>query len=876
MSDHKNSIPHSLSIDQLIQELSANVEKGLSSEEFSKRLARYGPNALDLSSRDPWWKVLVRQLNSAVIYVLIAAAGVSLFFSDWLDAAAIAVVIFINTIIGFVMEWQAATSMEALKKLAKTNCRVLRNGQVVKTITEKLVPGDILILEAGDIVAADGRLVECHNLAVKESALTGESEDVEKDTRELPENTLIADRNNMVFRGTVTTRGHARVLITATGRNTELGKISKMVSEAEKAITPLERKLSKLGHRLIYLTIGITLLIVVMGVLQQRDLVPMIKTAIALAVAAIPEGLPIVATIALARGMIRLSRHNVIVKHLQAVQTLGEVNVICTDKTGTLTEDRMEAVEIYQTSLLLTEDEFSSGVESEMVKQLLITGLLCNNANYSREQPEATSGDSIEIALLRLVHDCGLDPTEWQSVYERTSEVPFDSEHKYMAVLHRSKEHQRASVKGALEVVLERCNRVIEEGNIRDFTDKEEWLSRGAELAGNGLRIIALAYDEYSLEASVKCFDEHLIFQGIVAFQDPPREDVKESIDTCQDAGIKVVMVTGDHPETARNISEQTGITDHNEAVVKHGGEIEKGDLAGHILDTDVFARVNPGQKLSLVEAYQNDGLVVAMTGDGVNDAPALKKSDIGIAMGIRGTEAAREAADIILKDDALDSIVRAVRQGRIIFNNIRNFVIYLLSCNISEIMVVGIAAFAGLPMPLLPLQILFLNIITDVFPALALGMGKGEFDVMKQAPRKGSEPILTGVHWRSVVIYGLAITLSITTLVIWGKFRLSLDDQAINNLAFYALILAQLWNVFNLASAKASFVKNEVTRNVYVWYALILCVILVGVAYVLPPVRSALSLSIFPLQYLGLILVVSLIPVLLVQILKRLFGWVE
>lgn len=868
--------PHSVSVDYLVERLAADTGQGLTSSEFSQRLSLYGPNALELSSRDPWWKILLRQLNSAVIWVLLAAAGVSLFFSDWIDAVAIGVVILINTIIGFIMEWQAATSMEALKKLAKTNCRVLRDGEVISTVTEELVPGDILILEAGDIVPADGRILETNNLAVKESALTGESEDVDKTVEELPENTVIADRDNMVFKGTVVTRGNARVLITGTGRNTELGKISTMVSEAKKAVTPLEKKLSKLGHRLIYLTIGITLLIVILGILQNQDLVAMIKTAIALAVAAIPEGLPIVATIALARGMIRLSQHNVIVKHLQAVQTLGEVNVICSDKTGTLTEDRMEAVQIFMPALMLSEDEFEASADKEPVRQLLLSGILCNNASFDAQNPENNSGDSVEIALLRLAHDCGLDTEKWQSDFKRTAEVPFDAEHKYMAVLHTSDTLQRASVKGALEVILERCNQVLEEGEIREFTDKEEWLKRSAELAGNGLRILAFAFAEYDHGKNPDNYDDNLVFQGIVAFQDPPREDVKEAIDTCQAAGIKVVMVTGDHPETARSISEKTGITEKNQAVVRHGSDIDNTGMPGKMLETDVFARVNPGQKLDLVKAYQDEGLVVAMTGDGVNDAPALKKSDIGIAMGIRGTEAAREAADIILKDDALNSIVRAVRQGRIIFNNIRNFVIYLLSCNISEIMVVGIAAFAGLPMPLIPLQILFLNIVTDVFPALALGMGKGEFDVMKLPPRKGSEPILTGSHWKSVVIYGLAITVSIIGIVLWGQYRLNLDNQEINNLAFYTLILAQLWNVFNLAARKASFFKNEVTRNKYVWYALTLCLVLVAVAYLVGPVRAALGLTTFPVHHVDLMVIFSLAPVGIVQILKRFIGWVK
>lgn len=862
---------HSTDLNELVDLFDTDVENGLSNVEFLHRLASYGPNVLQLSKRTPWYQVLMSQLNSAVIWVLLAAGLVSMFFGDWLDSAAIAIVIVINTAIGFGMEWQAASSMEALKKLAKSNCRVLREGTVINSITEKLVPGDILIAEAGDIIAADGRILETHHLSVKESALTGESEDVEKIAGQLAKETMVSDRNNMVFKGTIATHGDARILVTATAKDTELGKITTLVSEAEKSITPLEKKLSKLSKRIIYLTIGIIALIIVIGVIQQRDMVVLIETAIALAVAAIPEGLPIVATIALARGMIMLSKHNVIVKNLQAVQTLGEVTVICTDKTGTLTEDRMEALEVHVPSAIIARSSFSETAENKDLTSLLLTATLCNNASYTPGVDEATSGDSIEVALLKMAHECGCPKEKMADNYVQINEQPFDAENKYMAVLHKNDQQLRASVKGALEVILDRCDKILTDGKVSDLKDRDEWLKRGESLASQGLRILAFAFCT-NCETN---YDQNLTFQGIVTFQDPPRHDVREAINTCQEAGIKVVMVTGDHPGTAKNISGKTGITDDREALVMHGKDISSNQAENNILNTDVYARVSPAQKLDLVKAYQDLGLVVAMTGDGVNDAPALKKSDIGIAMGVRGTEAARDAADLILKDDAFSSIVRAIRQGRVIFNNIRNFVIYLLSCNISEIMVVAIAAFAGLPMPLFPLQILFLNIITDVFPALALGMGKGESDVMDHPPRKESEPILMPKHWSAVLIYGLAITISIIGLVAWARYSLKLDTQTVNNLAFYTLILAQLWNVFNLPAAALSLWKNEVTKNKYVWSALILCILLVILAYAIPVVRSALSLVEFPISYLGWIFLFSIIPVMIIQFLKRLLKWV-
>lgn len=867
--------PHNPEISSLTGQLQAEVSTGLSQPQVLRRLKLYGANTLAQVKGDPWWRVLVRQLNSAVIWVLLVAAGVSVYFKDWPDAIAIAVVVLINTLIGFGMEWQAAKSMEALRKLSRSHCRVKRNNQVYQIPAEEVVPGDLLLLDAGDIVAADGRILETHDLAIRESALTGESEDVSKRPGELPIDTPVADRTNMVFRGTVVTRGNATVLVTGTGSHTQLGEISTLVSKAGKSATPLEKKLRRLSHRLIFLTLGLTLLIVLAGVIQGREMLEIIKTAVALAVAAIPEGLPIVATIALARGMIRLSKHQVIVKNLQAVQTLGEINVLCTDKTGTLTEDRMEAVKVLLPDQKIEPDNWPPNQENPDLEQVLTSAYLCNNASFRPEEPDSASGDSTEIALLRLVHRLKPDKPDELNALKRAEEVPFDSEHKIMAVLNDYQGRWRVSLKGATEEVLVRCGRILRSGEVSEDLDPQFWISKSEELAARGLRILALAFSESEIRPPEKDWDQNLVFQGIIALKDPPREGVRQSIDTCQAAGIRVIMVTGDHPATAKNLAGETGITEDREAKVVHGRDITV-DNFDEMTGADVFARVTPAQKLALVQALQQQGLVVGMTGDGVNDAPALKTSDIGIAMGIRGTEAAREAADIVLKDDALSSVVRAVQQGRVIFGNIRNFVVYLLSCNISEIMVVGIAAFAGWPMPLLPLQILFLNIVTDVFPALALGMGKGNARVMQRHPRQGSDPILSRGHWWEVVVYGTAITLSILVLVYLGASRWGWTAILINNLSFYTLVLAQLWNVFNLPGRRTSFFKNEVTRNNYVWMSLLLCLVLMGLGYAIPAVRSALSLLQFPIQYLHLMLIFSLIPLLLVQVLKRLLGWVK
>lgn len=865
--------PYTQSFEEVIKDFESNAEVGLSSSEAQARLEQYGPNIIETGSRKPWWKVLFEQFESPVIWVLFAASILSVFFGDWVDAVAIGVVIVINSAIGFIMEWQALRSMEALQKLSKSVARVVREGRIEKIDSEQIVPGDILVMETGDIVAADARLIESANISLKESALTGESIPVEKILKPIETDVQVADQQNMLFKGTIVSRGNGRGVVVATGKETELGKISKMTVEAEKEATPLEKKLNKLTRRLIILTLTLTVFIAGIGIFEGRDLLLMIETAIALAVAAIPEGLPIVATIALARGMLRLSRQNVIVKNLESVETLGEVNVICTDKTGTLTEDKMQVAEVSLPDLAIPAEKLGSMLENPSVETLLKVSVLCNNAEFRAGDTDRSSGDPVEIGLLKLAYDADYDIEGIKSQFPEEREVPFDSESKFMATLNRKSDGYFIAVKGALESLLPRCNSILVNKEIKPFQNKEDWKNKADGLAKDGLRVIAFAYATYDREPVD--FTNNLTFIGLAGFLDPPRRDAKPAVDLCQKAGIKVVMVTGDHPETARNISHQTGITAEKGTVI-HGKDVDaNGDISGaptHLMDVDVFARVNPGQKLDLVSLYQKQGWVVAMTGDGVNDAPALKKADIGIAMGIRGTEAAREAADLILKDDAFTSIVTAVKQGRIIFENIRNFVVYLLSCNISEILIVAVASFAMLPMPLLPLQILFLNIVTDVFPALALGMGKGESGIMEKPPRKPYEPIVPRKLWIAIVVYGLAITFSITGLVLYSDLNLHFDDLEINNLAFYTLILAQLWNVLNLADVRTSFFANEITRNIHVWLAILFCIVISIGAFVVEPVRLALSLKLIPLSHLWLIIIFSFAPVVLVQLFKRLF----
>ena len=867
--------------------LVTDVERGLTEAEAAKRLAQFGENILETKRQIPWWQILLLQFISPLAWVLGIAGGLAFFFGEWLEGVAILLVLLINALIGFGMELQANRSMNALRQLSKTNAHVIRDGALRQIKAAGLVPGDMVVLEAGDVVPADGRIIVGRNLEAREAALTGESAPVEKEDKSAHPKAVLGDRRCMVYKGTIISKGNAKVLITATGKLTELGRIAKMAGEATKESTPLEKKLARLSRKLLWLTLALTLLILLIGILEGRELYLMIKTAIPLAVAAIPEGLPIVATIALARGMLRLAQRQVIVKKLSAVETLGETQIIFTDKTGTLTENRLSVdtlvFDFGKDSLQFGKDKifFKNPAnnwfsETYAFEQLLRISVLCNNANLRDGDGSEHLGDPLEVALLEMVRSSGWNPDQLRHEFPRQKEIPFDSETKMMGTLHRNGKQPDylVCIKGAVEVILPESDFVLTRDGKRPFREAEEWLQKAEELGAKGLRTLAIAYSEINQPEDE--FFHNLVLVGITAFLDPPRKDVPAAIQQCRQAGIKVIMVTGDHPETARNIALKTGLAEEGEVIVMPGKnlrplvELEPGEI-DNILKANVFARVSPAQKLDLVTIYQQHGNTVGMTGDGINDAPALKKSDIGIAMGKRGTEAAKEVADLVLEDDAFPSIVMAIRQGRGIFENIRHFIVYLLSCNLSEILVVATASFANLGLPITPLQILFLNMVTDVFPALAIGMGREAEDVMLQPPRSKREMLITRKHWAAIGIYALFIAAAVLGVIFYGKYSLRLDHVLVNNMAFYTLIFSQLWHVFNLPSARVSFFRNEITRNKYVWFALVLCMVLTLVVYQLPATAAVLSLKAFPLHLLLVVFGFSLAPVAGLQLLKRL-----
>ncbi len=878
--------PYSFSKDDLLDQLEVSETRGLDSEEARGRLKRYGKNRLEISKPLSAWIILLYQFKSLIVLLLVAAAALSYFFGEWLEGTAVMSVIIINAAIGFFTEIKAVRSMEALNKLVRIDASVRRDGKMLKIPAEDLVPGDIVILEAGDMVPADIRLIKASRMESNESSLTGESVPVPKGTEIIDKETPLAERSNMVFMGTAITRGSGEGVVAGTGLGTELGRISVLVGTAEEEKTPLEKSLDRLGNKLIWATLVLASMVVAAGVSSGRELFLMSETGIALAVAAIPEGLPVVATIALARGMLRMARRNALVNRLSAVETLGATNVICTDKTGTLTENKM-TVELVATergtfeirdgeiagkARFLIDGEEEDPQKDEILKRLLEAGVLCNTASIQNDTNHI--GDPLEIALLIAGAKAGIKRGELLSRYPETGIEAFDTSVNMMATFHKDGDLSRVAVKGAPDAVLNASTSILTPEGKKDITDeiKNRWHVKNDELCAMGYRVIAHA--EKTVRDPVGEPYRDLTFLGLVCLLDPPRPDIKESIAKCIEAGIKVVMVTGDHPSTARNIAHAVGLVDSLDAFAIHGkdiGDIEElsEEERKGISESLILARVNPEQKLDIIALNQEEGQVVAMTGDGVNDAPALKQADIGIAMGLRGTQVAREAADIVLKDDSFSTIVHAVEQGRIIFGNIRKFIFYLISCNVSEIMIVSLASFAAIPLPILPLQILFLNLVTDVFPALALGMGEGDEKIMKFPPRDPKEPIITNRNWLSIGGYGAIITLSVLGALILAIRKLGFSDEKAVSVSFLTLAFAQLFHVFNMRDAGSGLFRNEITRNKYVWGALLLCTVIILVAVYFTPLAHVLKVLNPGRDGWTLIAVMSILPMVLGQILK-------
>jgi P-type Ca2+ transporter type 2C len=839
-------VPHAHPAAKVLAALGVSPDIGLDDAGVRMRQAAFGRNALDLQPPKSAAVILLHQIQSPVVALLGAAAALSGALGDWREAIAILVVLGLNTALGFATEIKAERSMEALRRIGTQLQRVRRKAQVLMVDSEELVPGDIVLVEAGDVATADARLVWAANVSVDESALTGESVPVEKWAAPVAAEAAIGDRSSMLHKGTAVTRGSAIGVVTATGMGTELGQVARLAAAAAPEESPLTKSLGRLSRHLIVVTLLIAAVVASIGILRGQSPMLMVEAAIALAVAAIPEGLPIVATLALARGMWRMARKNALIERLPAVETLGATTVILTDKTGTLTENRMTVERLVTAS----GDTIVGGRETQatsalpgLAQRLLKAATLCNDAVLkSGGQPD--SGDPLELALLRAAERAGLTRAQLLRDCPEVERQPFDSDTRMMVTVHRCGGAFLVAAKGAPEAILARAKRYAGPDNDLSL-DREHraWLqAKLEELGRQGLRVLAVAEGTVPTPAGQPCSDLTLL--GLVGLHDPPRHDVEEAIIACQGAGIRVVMVTGDHAVTAASIARSVSLGSHPQVIegsaLADGGKLAAADIR----NADVLARVSPSQKLDLVSVYQTAGEIVAMTGDGVNDAPALRKADIGVAMGQRGTEVARQAAAMVLRDDSFATIVAAIREGRVIFANIRRFVLYLLACNLSEVMVVGIAVAAGLPLPLMPLQILFLNLVTDVFPAFALAMSEGGSDVMRRPPRDPEEPIVTGRLWALVAAQGFAMTLATLVAMALARDGLGLEGGAVVTVSFLTLALAQIWHTFNMADPGQPLIVNDVTRNPYVWGAVLVCLALIGVACYVPPLAEVLKFT--------------------------------
>ncbi len=781
---------HTFSVKQSLKELKSS-EKGLNSHEAEQRLHNYGFNELKGKEGLHPIRIFFQQFSSPLVWILLVALVISIVLNEVVDAIVIGIIVVANAIMGFIQEYKAEKSIEALKKMASPKARVLRDGKEIKIESRLLVPGDIIFLETGDKVPADARLIEAHDLHVEEASLTGESSSVSKNINVLKEVSL-ADRKNMVFSSTIISNGRAKAVVVHTGMTSEIGKIAKMIEESHEQLTPLQKKLRDLGKYLTIAVVAVAILVFGAGLFSGGNATEMFLVAIALAVAAIPEGLPAVITISLSIGVQRMIKKNALVRKLASVETLGSVDVICTDKTGTLTHNQMTVRKIWTNDKVYNitgagynpKGNFKVGkklANPEELEQILKIGLLCNDAHFSGSNGNRELfGDPTEAALIVSAEKAGLQVKEYK---KRVDEISFSSERKMMTTIHDDK---TSYTKGAADIIIERCDKILINGEVQrlDRNLKKKVLEQNESFAKEALRVLGFAYKE---KATKEDSENNMIFVGLQAMIDPPREEVKNSIAECHSAGIRVIMITGDHLTTAKAIAKELGIV--GEAVT--GEQLDNiKDLDKKILRIGIFARVNPEHKLKIVKALKDKEHVVAMTGDGVNDAPALKKADIGISMGIAGTDVAKEASDMILTDDNFTSIVNAVEEGRGIFDNIRKFVNYLLSSNLGEISVILFASLFGLPLPLTAIQILWVNLVTDGLPATALSLDPHSKGIMGRPPRPARESILSKELRSDIIIYG--VLMGVGCLVLFWLY-LGSGLMKAQTMAFTALVIFEV-----------------------------------------------------------------------------------
>ena len=872
---------HNRSIDQVTSDFQVDIANGLSSEQVRERQEQFGRNKLEGKPHKPIWRMFLEQLQDALIYVLLAAVIITVLMGEYIDGIIILAVILINATLGVVQEVRAGNAIEALRDMATPKAVVRREGQTKEINAEEIVPGDLVILDAGRYVPADLRLIDSANLQIDESALTGESVAAEKDAKHVFDNTYVSvgDRLNLAFMTTLVTYGRGEGIAIGTGSRTEVGHIASMLEQEDASKTPLQIRLDKLGKTLGIGAVVICILIFGISLIQGRALADMFLTAVSLAVAAIPEGLAAIVAVVLSIGVTKMARQQAIIKTLPSVETLGSVNIVCSDKTGTLTQNKMTVQKYFTFS-----DEMQDVAESAALSEdtRLLTEALVLASDATLEEGEGT-GDPTEIALLQFADVLEVNRNRLKRDQPRQDERAFDSTRKMMSTLHQKDGKAVVYVKGAIDNLIANCNYVLQDGELVPISDQHRRRIKEASdaLSEQALRTLAGAFKAVDGTIDADEFEQDLVLLGVVGMMDPPRQEAKDAIALAKGAGVTTVMITGDHKNTAFAIAKDLGIAE-DQSQATTGADInhmEQSELESHIKEYRVFARVSPEHKVAIVNAFRSKGNVVSMTGDGVNDAPSLHAADIGVAMGIEGTDVAKNASDMILADDNFSTIITAIEQGRNIYNNIKKSVLFLLSCNLGEVVLMLVAIVAGFPVPLIATQLLWINLVTDTLPAVALGMDPGDPDVMKDKPRSIHENFFSHGAGRRVLIGGILI--GVLTLVAFllgyglkGHHPLQqgvpeATHEYARTLAFLTIVASQLCYSFSFRHEYKSIFSVGFLSNKYLLGAVLLGFILQVLVLYIPFMREA-----FKLQWLGagdwlMILALGILPLLIDEVLK-------
>ncbi|MGV3024945.1 cation-translocating P-type ATPase [Clostridium thermobutyricum] len=843
-----------------------STKNGLSKDGLQKNSDLYGKNILNEKKKKSTVQVFFEQFKDLLVIILIIAGIVSMFAKNVESTIVIFAVIILNAILGTIQHVKAEQSLNSLKALSAPNAKVMRDGVKLEIPSSEVVPGDILILEAGDLVCADGRIIENYSLQVNESALTGESESVTKISDLIDKDEVaLGDQKNMVFSSSLVTYGRALVVVTATGMNTELGKIATLMEQTQEKKTPLQITLDDFSKKLAIIILVICAIVFGLSIYRKMPIIESLMFAVALAVAAIPEALSSIVTIVLAIGTQKMAKENAIIKSLKAVEGLGSVSIICSDKTGTLTQNKMTTKQLYVDGKLINSEDLD--LTNEVHNYLLTSSILCNDST-SVDGNEI--GDPTEVALVNLGHIYNIKEIEFREKIERLREIPFDSDRKLMSTLHDFNDKTTLFTKGAFDVLLDRLKYIKTSSGVREITseDKQNIIDVNMELSQNGLRVLAFAYKELPSVKDITIEDEFgYTFIGLISMIDPPRVESAEAVKDCISAGIKPIMITGDHKITASAIAKQIGILREGDMAIE-GLELNRmseDELMEKLEHISVYARVSPEHKIRIVNAWQNKGKIVAMTGDGVNDAPALKQADIGIAMGITGTEVSKDASSMILTDDNFATIVKSVANGRNVYANIKNSIKFLLSGNTSAIIAVLYASLAALPAPFAPVHLLFINLVTDSLPAIAIGVEKGRKDILNEKPRDSKESILTKGFIKEIAFEGIVIT--IFTLFAF-YIGLKSGKEVASTMAFSTLCLARLFHGFN-CRGKQSIFKLGLFTNKYSWYAFITGVVLVNIVLFVPGVTDLFEVAPLSASNVGLIYLFAFLPTVIIQISK-------